>query len=230
MARVIRATYPLQFSIGLLFLIFILSVFLSYEIFNVSWRTVIQGGGPLVGMLLSGVAVVIMALILWEEFLFPVRLKPEGDEILFRNHFTKLKTQVLIYCIIPVIIIFIYLSYEVSFVPFIVWAGICAISPVAGKLISGVKNYNDFLKLTNDRIEFRNNENSGVYPVRDLREIIFLRDEAGILHKIKLITTTSQEATIDLDEMELEPYLQTIEQFVAAHYPGLVNQNPVSGQ
>jgi hypothetical protein len=28
---------------------------------------------------------------------------------------------------------------------------------------------------------------------------------------------------IDLDEMELEPYLQTIEDFIKGHYPALVN-------
>src|SRR5688572_16081445 len=120
MAKIIRPTYPLEFSIGLLLLIFVLSAFISFEIFKVSWHTLIEGEGPILGMVLSGVAIIIMALILWEEFLFPVRIKPLEKEIVFRNHFTKLKTQIMIYCAIPIIVLFIYLNYEVSPLPFFI--------------------------------------------------------------------------------------------------------------
>src|SRR5688572_7662741 len=106
MAKIIRPTYPLEFSIGLLLLIFALSTFLSFEIFATKWHEIMEGNGPILGMLLSGIAVVIMVVILWEEFFFPVRLKPMADQIVFKNHFTKLKTQVLIYCAIPVIVVF----------------------------------------------------------------------------------------------------------------------------
>ena len=108
MAKIIRPTYPLNFSIGLLLLIFMLSAFISFEIFDTTWHAIMEGEGPMLGMALFGIAVVIMALILWEEFLFPVRIKPLEDEITFRNHFTKLKTQGLIYSVIPVIFVFIY--------------------------------------------------------------------------------------------------------------------------
>jgi hypothetical protein len=155
MAKIIRPTYPLNFSIGLLILVFLLSAVVSFEIFDTTWRAVMDGQGPVLGMALAGIAVVIMVLILWEEFLFPVHIKPVEDEIIFRNHFTKLKTQVLIYCVIPAIVVFLYLAYDVSFVPFLIWASICIVVPVAGKLISGIKNYNDFLKFTNDSIEYK---------------------------------------------------------------------------
>ena len=131
MAKIIRATYPKEFSIGLLLLIFAISSFLSSQIFNVRWRDIIDGHSPYLGMFLSGLAVVFMVLILWEEFLFPARIKPTEDEIVFRNHSTKLQTQILIYCAIPVIVGFIYLNYEVAAVPFFIWAAICVISPVS---------------------------------------------------------------------------------------------------
>lgn len=223
MAKIIRPTYPANFSIGLLLLIFFLATFLSFEIFDVKWNELMEGQGPILGMVLAGVAVVIVALILWEEFLFPVRLKPIEDEIIFRNHFTKLKSQVLIYSFVPAIVIFLYLNYKISSIAFFIWAAICVIAPVVGKLSSGIRNYNDFLKLTNDTIEFRNNEKEGVLKVKDIKEILLIKDESNVLHKISVVMSNDTTIAIDLDEMELEAYLDTIEQFVASHYGVLVN-------
>src|SRR6267154_64693 len=152
MAKVIRHTYPKEFSIGMLMLIFVLSSFLSSQIFDVSWRVFMTASNVTVGMALVGCAGVVMALILWEEFLFPVHIKPKEDEVVFRNHRTKLKTQVLIYLLIPLIFGFIYFYYEVNYVRFCIWALVCTMVPVLGKLRSGIKNYNDFLKLTNEAI------------------------------------------------------------------------------
>jgi len=218
MAKIIRPTYPKEFSIGILLLIFVLSSFLSFEIFAVRWQEILEGSSPTFGMLLSGLAVVLMALILWEEFLFPVRFKPTENEIVFRNHSTKLQTQILIYCVIPVIVGFIYWNYEVATIPFLIWAAICLISPVAGKLASGVRNYNDFLKLTSDTIEFKNNEKEGVLHVNDIQEIILIKDEANVLHKVQVQMLNNSQVMIDLDEMELDEYCHTIEKFVTGHY------------
>lgn len=172
-------------------------------------------------MLLAGTAVVISALILWEEFLFPVRVKPVGDQILFRNHVTKLKTQVLIYFLIPVIAAFIFYNYQISYIPFFIWASVCVFAPVAGKLISGVRNYNDFLKLTNDAIEYKNNEREGILPVREIKEIRLVKDQDNILHKIEVVME-DRTNIIDLDEMELEAYYATIDEFIKSHYKSLV--------
>jgi hypothetical protein len=221
MAKIIRPTYPLEFSIGLLLLIFVLSSFLSFEIFSVKWHDLVNGESPMLGMSLAGIAVVVMSLILWEEFLFPVRIKPSGEEIIFRNHFTKLKTEVLIYCAIPVIVCFVYLRYEVSLFAFFIWAAICIIAPL-GKLISGIKNYNDFLKISSDAIEYKNNEKQGVLPLPEIREIVLIRDEADVLHKIQVAMMNNTQEIIDLDEMELENYLQTIDEFIKAHYAVLL--------
>jgi hypothetical protein len=222
MAKIIRPSYPMEFSIGLLLLLYALASFLSFEIFAAKWNEIMAGGSVIFGMLLSGVAVVFMALILWEEFLFPVRIKPIEDEIVFRNHFTKLKTQVLIYCAIPVIVGFIYFNYEVHPVSFSIWAAICVIAPVAGKLASGIKNYNDFLKLTDDSIEYKNNEKEGVLPAGDIQEIILIKDETNVLHKVQVRMRDNNQVIIDLDEMELDEYCLTIEKFIQGHYKALV--------
>ena len=132
-----------------------------------------------------------------------------------------MKTQVLIYCLIPVIVVFIYIYYEVSYIPFFIWAAICLVTPVGGKLISGIKNYNDYFSLTDDAIEY-NNEKAGVLPVGEISQIVLIKDEADVLHKLQVSMVNKSEVVIDLDEMELEAYLHTIEEFVRGHYKGLV--------
>jgi hypothetical protein len=221
MSKIIRPTYPLEFSIGLLLLIFLLSSFLSFEIFDVKWHEIVEGGSPLFGMALTGISVVVMSLILWEEFLFPVRIRPVADELIFRNHFTKLKTEIMIYCTIPVIVVVVFLYYKVSYIPFFIWATICLMAPLR-KLISGVKNYNDFLKITNETIEFKNNEKEGIVLVKDIIQIVLIRDEEKVLHKVQLVMSDGTPVIIDLDEMELEAYYHTIDEFVKSHYGGLV--------
>ena len=218
MAKIIRHTYPKEFSIGLLLLVFVLASFLSFEIFEVKWGEIMTGSNQIFGMMLAGLAVVLMALILWEEFLFPVRFKPTADEIIFRNHSTKLQTQIAIYCAIPLIVGFLFFSYAISPVPFFIWAAVCLVAPVAGKLASGLKNYNDFLKLTNDAIEFKNNEKEGVLRITEIQEITLIKDEENILHKVKVHMLNNTEVMIDLDEMELEAYCETIEKFITGHY------------
>jgi hypothetical protein len=206
----------------MLLLIFVLSSFLSSQIFNVSWRVIMSGGSATVGMAMVGSAVVIMALILWEEFLFPVHIKPKEDEVVFRNHRTKLKTQVLIYFLIPIIFGFIYFYYEVNHVRFFIWAIVCIVVPVAGKLLSGIKNYNDFLKLTNGTIEFKNNEEEGIFQVKEIERITLIKDENNVLHKVQISMTNGNQVLIDLDEMELEAYYETIQTFIIGHYKNLV--------
>jgi hypothetical protein len=222
MAKIIRPTYPAEFSFGILLLIFLLSSFLSYEIFDLKWHDVIHGGHGILPMALAGLVVVIATLIMWEEFLFPVRIKPMEDEIIFRNHFTKLKMQVLIYSAIPIIVVFLYLNFDVNPVVFTIWASFCVIAPVTGKLISGIKNYNDFLKLSGEAIAFKNNQKEGVLIVKEIEQIRIITNAENGHHKLQIFMKNNNEETIDLDEMELEDYYKTIEQFIHSHYKGLI--------
>ena len=222
MAKIIRPRYSVELSIGVLLLIFLLSFFLSPQIFNVSWRELIEGTPMYVPMFLASIAVIIMVLILWEDFLFPIKVKPIEGEVVFRNHRTKLKTQLLIYLLIPIIFIYVYIAYKVSLVRFIIWASLCITAPVAGKLKSGIKNYNDFLKLTDDTIEYKNNEKEGILPVKDIQHIILIKDVGKVIHKVQVVMNTQQQIIIDLDEMELEAYYETIDKFINAHFRKLL--------
>jgi preprotein translocase subunit SecY len=206
-------------SIGILLLIFALSIFVAYPIFDLKEN---DGKNIYVATGLISAAVIIMLLVLWEEFLFPVKVKLEGNAFVFRNHRNKLKTQLMIYSIIPIIFGFVFLVYEVSLIRFIVWASICTVAPVAGKLISGLRNYNDFLKLSDDSIEYKNNEKKGTFQLAELSSILPIRDEREVLHKMLITTKVGEEIVIDLDEMELEAFIVAIDKFITARYRNLL--------
>lgn len=220
MGKTIRPTYPLEISIGLLLLIFVLSLFLSGQVFEIP-----KGETVYVGMVLVSLAVVIMVLILWEEFLFPVKASPVDGGLVFRNHRTKLKIQLLIYFTIPLIFAYIYFNYEVNLIRFIIWAGICIVIPIVGKLFSGINNYNDFLKLTKNKIEFKNNEKTGAFELKELYKIHLVKDERSVLHKIQLTTQDNRQVIIDLDEMELDAFFEAILKFITANYKELVAED-----
>jgi hypothetical protein len=192
----------------------------SGQVFSIALRD--HGAAVYFGMALASTAVIVMVLVLWEEFLFPIRIRPTDTGIEFRNHRHKLMKQLLIYCIIPCIFIFIYFNYEVNHLRFGIWATICILAPIVGKLYSGIKNYNDFLKLTHNTIEYKNNEQEGVFEIQNLQHVKLIKDQNDVLHKIQLLLDTEQELVIDLDEMELEAYYHSIHHYMTDHYKGRV--------
>jgi hypothetical protein len=137
MAKLIRKTYPKEISIGLLLLVFVIAAFLSHQIFEGRAALLNEGKNTYLRALMVASAVVIMMLVLWEEFLFPVHVNFEGKAVVFSNHRSKLKKQLLIFLLIPVIFAAVYILYAVNLLGFIIWVGICIISPIAGKLLSG---------------------------------------------------------------------------------------------
>jgi hypothetical protein len=223
MKKTIRSTYPVELSVGLLILIFFLSFILSSSLFDVPWRELMEGRDTHAGfgMLLISSAVLVMVLILWEEFLFPLKVKHQDGGVVFRNHRNKLNSQLLIYCLIPAIFVFVYLNFEVHKIRFYIWATICIAVPVVVKLVSGLKNYNDFLKLTDKAIEFKNNQKSAVFAIGDIQRIKLMRDQDKVLHKME-VTTHAGSQIIDLDEMELDAFLAAIDRYASEHYRALL--------
>lgn len=219
MAKIIRPRYPVEFSVGLLLLIFALSLFFSYEVFRVPGA--VRNERMYFGMFLVSSAIIIMLMVLWEEFLFPIHVKPVAGGLVFRNHRNKLKTQGLIYITIPVIFAVVFFNYSVNLIPFIVCAAICILAPLTGKLISGIRNYNDFIKLTRELIEYKNNTRSGIFKLPEIQQITLVKDERKVLHKI-ILSTNGNDVTIDLDEMELEAYYHPINEFITVHYKKLL--------
>ena len=223
MGKLIRKTYPAGFSIGLLALIFIISFLLSHQIFEVSIHDLDENEYVYFGMFLVAMAVIIMVLIIWEEILFPIKTKEVNGGILFKNHRTKLYLQLLIFCSIPVIFVFIYLEFEVNHIRFFIWAAICMLVPILEKLASGINNHNDFLNLTNEQIEYKNNEKEGIIQVRDIQHISIISDER---HVIRIQLSSNEEITIDVDEMELDAYYDSINKYIKSHYKHLLKESP----
>lgn len=218
----IRPTYPPQFSIGLLLLVFIVASFLAHQIFRVTTNSKGDDLHIYIGMFLVGVAVIVMALILWEEIMFPVNVKVVKGGLSYRNHRSKLMLQVLIYLTIPAIFVFIYLTYEINLWRFVIWAGICCLLPIIGKIASGLNNYNDYLTLTTDRIEYKNNHKEGSFEVKDIAYITIIKDKGKSLPKIKLYFHNNRQVTIDLDEMELYDFYDSIFRFISIRYRHLL--------
>jgi hypothetical protein len=224
MRKEIRPTYPAEFSIGMLALIFVIAGLLSHQIFDVPFSDLDQNKSVYFGMVLVGIAVVIMLLIIWEEILFPINTKEVQGGVVFRNHGTKLKTQLLIYCSIPAIFGFIYFEYDVNHFRFFIWAAICVGAPVLEKIASGINNYNDFLELTNEKIEFKDNKKGGCFKIKEIESINIIKDERNIIHKIQLLFKNNDHVTIDLDEMELEAFYDSIYKFITIHYKHLLKE------
>jgi len=223
MGKIIRSAYPLDFSIGLLLLIFGMACLLSHQIFDVPVHEIHDSEGLYFGMFLASLAVIIMVIIVWEEILFPLKIKEIPGGIVFRNHHTKLIVQLFIYCSIPAILGFIYFEYEVNHFRFFMWSAVCMLPPIIEKIISGVNNYNDYLKLTQDTIEYKNNEKEGTFAVSHIQKIIIIRDDRNFLHKIEIVPEKESSVIIDLDEMELDDFYTFIDQFLTSKYKHLLH-------
>ena len=198
---------------------------MAQQIFVVSIHDLKDNYSDFFGMILISCAVIIMILIIWEEILFPIRVTEVKGGILFSNRKKKLKLQVIMYCCIPLIFIYVYFTNEVKLIRFILWAVVCMTAPVLEKLISGITNFNDFLLLTNDFIEYKNNEKEGRFSVSDIQHIAILTEEKVISKKMMLVFNDNTFITIDMDEMELDVYYKTIDEFVKSHYKQLLKED-----
>ena len=222
MSKTIRRTYPLHISVGMLIIIFIITYFLSFQLFgkipdNVEWYQDSYFGGFLVSC-----AILVMVLMLWEELLFPVKIKDVDGGNLYRNHREKLVVQALMYLIIPAVVAYLYLNFPVSGFRFYAWAGINVLLPVAGKLITGLNNYNDFLELTDKHIRFKDNEHEGTIALSSVSSLELVRDEDGFLHELKIALKEGDPVVIEVHQMELEDFFESIEAYIGENYKGFL--------
>ena len=222
MTKTIRKTYPRDFSIGVLIIIFTCVFFLAGQLFEKHQPNLSDYLNMYVAYFLVSLAVLVMILILWEEILFPVTIKPEGDGLIFRNHRTKLKIQALFFLSIPAIIVFLFLNYEINTFRFFGWAAVNTGLPILGKLISGINNYNDFLTLTSSYIEYKNNELEGKFEVSDIQSMHINKDDKGLHQKLVLEFKSSESVTIDMDEMELEDFYESVDEYITENYKSLL--------
>ncbi|MEQ8239108.1 MAG: heavy metal transporter [Cyclobacteriaceae bacterium] len=218
MKKLIKSKLPTEYGIGILMLLFGLTFFLSGRLFEHSLSNQSNASNNYFGMFLASLVVIAVVLILWEEVLFPIKITHTKEEVVFRNHRSKLKIQVLLYLIIPVTIGYLILYFDINLFFFAPWAIVCLVIPVAGKLVSGINNYHDFLRLTDDVLEYKNNEKIGAFKVVDILAMKLIQDEDKILSKLQLSLTDQSQVVIDLDEMELEEFYESIEEYITQHF------------
>lgn len=222
MKKTIRPTYPKEFSIGVLLLTFIVTCFLAEQVFVSSIHELKNNLRDLIGIGLIGCAVVMMLLIMWEEILFPVKLKTTHGGIVFRNRKTKLKVQILLYSLMVAIFVYVYLNFEVNLIRYIFWAIFCLVPPVVEKIFTGINNFKDYLELTRESIDYKNNEKEGHYKIDTIKHIDIITDVTTFKKKIELTFKDNTTITIDLDEMELEEFYDSITKFINSHYKELL--------
>ncbi len=224
MKKLIRPVYPIEIS-GIIVCFLLLITFLfSNHIFNIRFHlhNAEKYKAAYGGMFLISIAAVTAMLIIWEEILFPVVIKEYQDSLKVRNRSRKLQVQALMYLIILVIFAFIYFNYKVVTFHFIAWMSVCLIAPLVSKLVGGIKNYNDFLTLSTSEIEYKNNEKEGKFLLAKIKHMCIIKDGDNILSKLKLVMNNDTEVTIDLDEMELEAFYDTIQNFIQRTYKNLL--------
>lgn len=220
--KLVRSSHPAESNVLLLSYIFLTTCFFSYQMFGVSFKELLHWQKVYIGMFLTGAAVSIMVAIVWEEMLFSIKAIKVNGGMVFRNHRTKLKTQIFLYSLIPAIFCFIYFNFEVNLTHFCVWAAICMIPPVVEKIVSGINNYNDFLKLTRNDIAYKNNEKEGSFDTKDVQNITIIDDTKKIEKKILLQFRNKDLVTIDLHEMELDAFYDSIDKFIKSEYKHLL--------
>ncbi|HVD97712.1 MAG TPA: hypothetical protein VNB90_05865 [Cytophagaceae bacterium] len=224
MRTLVRPTYPTEINIIILVSLFMLSSFFSYEMFNVRFHNPGHLENAALGMCLIGVAVVLAILIMWEEILFHIKVKEIKGGLIFRNQRKKLKTQLLLFAGIPVIFWFIYQEYDLIVHHFIIWAVICIGLPALEIIVSGISSRRNYLKLTSRMIKYKNNSKEESFETKDIRNIMIIRGEKRFIKKIQLLFTNNDHVTIDLEEMHLHPFYDSIQRFINTHYKHLVTE------
>ena len=222
MKKTIRSTYPIEISVGVLTLIFVLGFLLSSQLFTVPWEDLASGVDVYLGMFLVTNAVMVMVLIIWEEILFPVKIKHIEGGVIFKNHRNKLITQMLFFLLIPIIYTLVYLNFEVHPVRFYIWAAINIILPIAVKLATGLNNYNDFLTFTDQMIAYKDNELSGEFKLAEISSLKKINNEDGHFEKLGVTMKSGEEVVIDLDDMELDDYFESIQEYMSTNYSHLI--------
>lgn len=221
MRKIVRHSYPIEISLLILSFVFLVSCFLAYDIFYIPFNHAVRRSLPYGGIFLVAAAVVIAMLVIWEELLFAVAVKHNTEILKVRNHRTKLLIQAVIYPVIPLLFFLVYKYYNIRMTHFYIWLAVCALVPLVVKIFSGFKNFNDFLKLSSTEIDYKNNAKQGKYDVAKLSFITLVKDNDHILTKL-ILGLKDSELTIDLDEMELEDYYDSIEEFVKRTYKNLL--------
>jgi hypothetical protein len=226
MRTLVRPTYPTKVNVIILANLLFFASFCSFEMFDVHFHNPHHLKNATLGMALIGVAVVLVTLIIWEEILFHVKVKEIKGGLIFRNQRKKIKTQILLYIPIPLIFMFVYQEYDLKITHFMVWAAVCMALPAIEIVVSGIRSHRNFLKLTSRMIKYKNNNKEGCFDTKDIQNITIIK-EKGFIKKIQLLFTNNDHVIIDLDEMHLHAFYNSIYTFIKIHYKHLLKETAV---
>ncbi len=219
-----KLQHPVQrteLDIVVISVIFLVAFFLSNPIFNLSYRDPVERNIAYTGMLLIGIAAMLVTLIVWENLLFSVQLKKVEGGVRVSNHTRKNVIQALLYAAVLVIFLVVFLFYPVHQNHFQVCLGLFTIIPVGHKVISGIRNSNPFLKLTRSEIQFRNHRKRGRFELKKIQYIRIIKGAGNTISKLRLGIDDS-EVTIDLDEMHVNAFDDNISDYIRTNYTTLL--------
>jgi hypothetical protein len=227
MKTLVRPTYPTNVNVIILTFMFFVASFFSYEMFDVHFHDPHHFRNARPGMGLMGVSVVLMILIMWEEILFHVKVKEIKGGLIFRHQRQKMKTQILLFLPIPAIFIFVYQEYDLKVSHLMIWAAVCILLPAIEIVVSGINSHRNFLKLTSRMIKFKNNNKEGTFETKNIKNITIIK-EKRFIQKIQLLFTNNELVTIDIDEMHLHAFYDSIYAFIKIHYKHLLKETPAT--
>ncbi len=130
----------------------------------------------------------------------------------------------------PLIFYFIYLEYDLKVSHFLIWAFFCIVLPAGEVIMSGINNQRYFLKLTTRMIKFKNGEQEGTYATKDIRNIRITTEKTRRfvnLKKVELLFANQEAVEIDLDEMNLHVFYESILAFIKKYYSHMLIEDTI---
>ncbi|HWZ23553.1 MAG TPA: hypothetical protein VNW06_12910 [Cytophagaceae bacterium] len=223
MRTLVRPTYPPGVNFVILAFMFFIASFSSYEMFDVRVHNPHHLKNAFFGIVLVGVSVVLMTMIIWEEILFHIKVKEITGGLIFRNQRKKTKMQVLLFLPIPAIFTFVYQEYDLKVSHFMIWAAVCIVLPAIEIVVSGINSHRNYLKLTGRMIKYKNNKKEGCFNTKDIQNITVVKEKKFIT-KIQLLFANNDQVVIDLEEMHLHEFYDSIYKFIKIHYKHLLKE------
>jgi hypothetical protein len=223
MRNLVRPTYPPGVNFVILAFMFFIASFSSYEMFDVHVHNPHHLKNAFFGIALVGFSVVLMTMIIWEEILFHIKVKEISGGLIFRNQRRKTRMQILLFLPIPAIFTFVYQEYDLKVSHFIIWATVCIILPAIEIIVSGINSHRNYLKLTSRMIKYKSNKKEESFNTNDIQNITVVK-ERKFITKIQLLLANNDKVTIDLEEMHLQEFYDSIYKFIKIHYKHLLKE------
>ena len=221
MKKLLYPVQRLELDILAICLIFLIALFFSNPVFDLSYKEPNHRLTAYTGMFLVGMAAVLLTLIVWENLLFYLRLRFVEDGVKVCNPTRKNVIQGLLYAGMLLLFLVIYVYYPVNEFYFRLWFSLFATIPIVHKITYKFRSSNPLLKLTRSEIQFRNRRKMGRFYVKNIQYIRIIKGAKDSISKLRL-GVDDDEVTIDLDEMNVDPFNDNITDYIKKNYTTLL--------